>query len=191
MKIGGIAFLGLALVGGFIFIQVVGARHADNPSSAIWQAREMLHGRVEDHFGSSRILIWQESIPTLTNRPILGSGPSTFHLAISEGFQQYSFDRYGIIFDTPHNIFLQTAITLGLPALIAFLTLIASLFWSSLKIAFERPILLAFGAATLAYLAQGFFQVDTPIDRPLLWIMLGIMASEIWRFKIEHSQVKT
>jgi hypothetical protein len=62
--------------------------------------------------------------------------------------------------------------------------MLGALFWQSLKRAYSRPLLLAFAAASLAYLIQSFFQVDTPIDRPLLWVFLGVMAGEIWRGRI-------
>jgi O-antigen ligase len=188
MKISGITLLALTIIGGFAFIQIEGARHEDNPGNIIWQAREILHGRIEDEFGSNRAFVWRESVNILTDRPILGSGPATFRWALSQEFQKISLERFGVIFDTAHNIYLNTAITLGIPALMALLTLIGSLFWQSLKKAFNRPILLAFSAAALAYLAQGFFQVDTPIDRPLIWLALGVMANEIWRGKIEKPE---
>jgi len=189
MKIAGIALLAITIAGGIAFVEIEGARRYDRPQDVIWQARELFHGRAEDFFGSNRIFVWNEALNTLTDRPILGSGPATFRLALSEDFQNLSEERYGVHFDTAHNIYLNTAITLGIPALLALLTLIGSLFWPTLKRAFDRPLLLAFGAAALAYLAQGFFQVDTPIDRPLLWIALGVMANEIWRYKIiQNSQ---
>ena len=185
MKIAGIALLVTTIAGGIAFIEIEGARRYDRPQDVIWQARELFHGRAEDFFGSNRIFVWNEAINTLTDRPILGSGPATFRLALSEEFQQLSYELYHVHFDTAHNIYLNTAITLGIPALLALLALIGSLFWLTLKRAFDRPLLLAFGAAALAYLAQGFFQVDTPIDRPLLWIALGVMANELWQSKIE------
>ena len=187
MKIGGIVLIGLALIGGFVFIQIEGARREGNPNDIIWQAREITRGRMEDHFGSDRGFVWRGAAAILADRPFLGSGPATFRLAIGEEFQELSEERYGVIFDTPHNVYLNTAITLGIPALAAFLTLIGSLFLPTLKRAFDRPLLLAFGAAAFAYLAQGLFQVDTPIDRPLLWLAMGVMAGELWRFKIEQS----
>jgi len=186
LKIGGIALLPIILISGIIFIQIEGERREGNHRDVIWQARELLHGRPSDFFGTNRFFIWQEAIQALPNRPLLGSGPATFYQAMSSEFQELSLQQLGVEFDTAHNIYLQTAITLGIPALIALLTLIFALFIPALKPAFNRPILLAFSVAALAYLAQGFFQVDTPIDRPLLWLALGVMASEIWRYKIEQ-----
>jgi O-antigen ligase len=184
MKIGGIALLAIAMVGGVVFIEVVGARREGNPNDIIWQAREILHGRMQDDFGSFRGFAWRQSINVIMDKPILGSGPGTFLQAMGDDWQQESLEMYHVVFDSAHNTYLQTAITLGIPALLAFLALIGSLFWQSLKKAFDRPILLAFGAATLGYLAQAFFQIDTPIDRPFMWLALGVMASELWQNKI-------
>jgi hypothetical protein len=187
LKITGMVLIPLLIVGALVFINTEGARREGSPGDIIWQARELIHGRPETFFGSNRIFVWQEAVSVLTDRPLLGSGPATFHLALSEEFQAESRGQFGVIFDTAHNIYLQTAITLGIPALLALLTFLATLFFPAIKAAFNYPILLAFGIAALGYLIQGFFQVDTPIDRPLLWLALGVVASEIWRNKLSSS----
>jgi len=183
MKIAGIALLGLMAVGALLFVEIEGARR-EGPHDIIWQAREMLRGRAQDEFGSARVVIWRQSLNVIPDNPLLGTGPATFHLALGEQFQNESVERFGVFFDSAHNTYLQIAVTLGIPALIAYLTFLGSLFWSTLKRAFDRPILLAFAAGSVAYLIQSFFQIDILIDRPILWVCLGIMAGEIWRGKI-------
>jgi hypothetical protein len=185
MKIAGIVLMILAIIAGIIIIETQGARRYNIPGDMIWEAREMMHGRLEDHFGSNRGFVWRHAMGKTTDRPLLGSGPATFHLAMGQEFQSESRERFGVIFDTAHNVYLNIAITLGIPALAALMVLLAALFIPAAKMAFKRPILIAFMAASLSYLVQGFFQVDTPIDRPLLWIALGVMAGEVWRCKIE------
>jgi len=186
MKIAGVIILAVMIIGGIAFINVAGERREDNPNDIIWQAREMLNGRFEDHFGSGRVFVWRNALPVVADRPILGSGPGTFFQAMGEEFQEMSSQQFGATFDTAHNTYLQMAITLGIPALLAYLIFLAALFIPAAKAAFSRPILLAFSVAALSYLVQSLFQVDTPIDRPLLWTALGVMAGELWRSKIEH-----
>jgi hypothetical protein len=73
---------------------------------------------------------------------------------------------------------------MGIPALIAYLIFLGSIFIPAIKRAFERPILFVFGAAALSYVIQSFFAVEVPITTPLLWAALGVMVSEIWMAKI-------
>ena len=184
MKIAGIGLLVLMFIGGIVFIEIEGARRADNPNDIIWQAREMLRGRIEDDFGSARGFVWRHAFNAAFENPILGTGPGTFHLALSIEVQEEAIQRYSVIFNSAHNTYLHIAVTLGLPALVAYLVFLGSLLLPALKRAFNRPILLAFLAASLGYLVQSFFQVDMLIDRPLLWIAFGVIAGEIWRDKI-------
>jgi hypothetical protein len=208
LKIAGAAFLGVALIGGLLFIEIAGSRWSNQPRNIVWQAREIMHGRMGDNFGSGRGWVWKNGISVIKYNPLLGTGPDTFYFAMggtqtgsveearrnphgnqnivaAGGLHYDSFMATRQIFDKAHNTFLQIAVCLGLPALLAYLIFLGALFIPAVKIAFRRPVLLAFGAGSLSYLIQCFFQVDTPIDRPLIYIALGVMAVELWQAKIE------
>jgi putative inorganic carbon (HCO3(-)) transporter len=176
--------LGLGIVGGLVIVEIEGARREGNPYDIIWQAREIMHGRMDDEFGSARGFVWRHAFNTAFENPILGHGPGTFHLALSDEVQNEAVQRFNVFFDSAHNTYLHIAVNLGLPALAAYLVFIGSLFLPTFKRAFNRPILLAFAAAAAGYLVQSFFQIDMLIDRPLLWVAFGIMGGEIWRDKI-------
>jgi hypothetical protein len=190
MKRIGIIFVPVLIISGFIGVEIIGARFADNPNNFIWQAREMMHGRLEDDFGSSRGWIWKSAVSVIPDNPVLGTGPDTFYFALGEDLQDEARARYGVSYDKAHNIFLQITVCMGIPALIAFLIFIGSIFISAVKKAFERPLLLAFGAAALSYTIQSFFCVEVPITTPLYWIALGIMASEVWKAKIGSENIE-
>lgn len=183
MKRLGIVFLAVFVLGGVLAVEIIGSRLQNQPGSVIWQAREMLHGRLEDDFGSARGWVWKRGISVIPNNPLLGTGPDTFYQALGYELQAESFGRYGVVFDKAHNTFIQIAVCMGVPALIAFLTFLLGLFVPAVKRAFRRPLLLAFGAAALSYLVQCLFEVDMPVDKPFLWALLGIMGVEIWRDK--------
>jgi O-antigen ligase len=205
MKIAGFVFLGAVIIGSLLFVEIAGARRAHQPHNIIWQAREMLHGRLADDFGSARGWVWKNGFSVIRNNPWLGTGPDTFFFALGGGQTEsvrvarasprYILARGGLhhdsvakvnmYFDKAHNTFLQIAVCMGLPALLAYLIFLGALFLPAIKKAFNRPILFAFSAGALSYLIQCFFQVDTPIDRPLLYIALGVMAVELWREKVE------
>ena len=204
LKITGVIFLALSIAGGLLFVEVFGSRIENQPNNVIFQAREIMRGRMEDRFGSYRGWIWKNGMSVVLDNPLLGTGPDTFFFAL--GGQQISavpteenplpiiiepagrqleyVEVNKVIVDKAHNTFLQIAVCMGIPALLAYLVFIGGMFSASIKKAFDRPILLAFGAAALSYLIQSFFQIDTPIDRPLIYVALGVMAGELWKEKI-------
>ena len=189
-KIAGAIFLGVLIVGGLVGLEIVGSRLSDQPDNIIWQAREMMHGRIDDDFGTSRGWIWRNALEVLPDNPIFGTGPDTFRHALGDARQAEAMERYHVLYyDKAHNIFLQIAVCMGIPALIAYLIFLGGVFIPSVKRAFDRPLLFAFGAAALAYVIQSFFAVEVPITTPLLWIALGVMASEVWRAKIGEKSV--
>jgi putative inorganic carbon (HCO3(-)) transporter len=188
-KLVGIGFLTLSFVGGILLVEVAGRRFEGQPNNIIWQAREIMHGRISDSFGSNRGWVWRNAAAVLPERPILGSGPDTFFLALGMERQYDAFETTGTVFDKAHNTYLQIAVCMGVPALIAFLVFLGSLFFAAVKKAFTRPVMLAFGGGVLCFVIQSFFQIDTPIDRPLLYIALGVLAGEIWRERIGVADV--
>jgi hypothetical protein len=205
LKIASVAFLALAVLGGLAFVEIAGSRFASQPDNIVWQAREMLHGRLGDEFGTGRGWVWKNGLSVIRHNPVLGTGPDTFFFALGgqqalslreaiknpqdflvlDGLHLESLAILDEYFDKAHNTFLQIAVCMGLPALFAYLIFLGALFIPAAKKAFKRPVLLAFSAGSLSYLIQCFFQVDTPIDRPLLYIALGVMAVELWLDRIE------
>jgi len=180
MKITAAAVLITAVAGCFLFVEIIGSRRADNPGGIVWQTREVIHGRINDSFGTGRVWIWRRGMRVILDRPVLGSGPDTFYYALSD-FQDEAIELFGVRFDKAHNTFLQIAVCMGMPALLAYLVFLAGLLAPALKAASNRPLLAAFCAAVLSYLIQSFFQIDTPIDKPILWAALGVVAGEIRR----------
>jgi O-antigen ligase len=190
MKKAGIIFLPALIISGLIGLEIIGSRLSDNPGNFIWQAREMMHGRLDDDFGSSRGWIWKNAVAVIPDNPVFGTGPDTFAYALGEELQKEAYERYANTYDKAHNLFLQIAVCMGIPALIAFLVFVGSIFISAVKKAFERPVLLAFGAATLSYMIQSFFCVEVPITTPLLWVALGVMAGEVWMSRIGYENTE-
>jgi len=210
MKIAGLATVGAMIIAALLFVEIVGARREHQPNNMVWQAREMLRGRLDDHFGNGRGWVWRAGFSVIRYNPWLGTGPDTFFFALG-GVQildvrytvlnpQFVIDAGGLHFesmrvlntwfDKAHNTFLQKAVCLGVPALLVFLFFLGALFVPAIKKAFNQPLLLACAAGALSFFIQSFFQVDTPIDRPVIYIVLGVMAVELSRSKSKVESVE-
>ncbi|MCL2814883.1 MAG: O-antigen ligase family protein [Oscillospiraceae bacterium] len=189
MKISGIAFLPAALIAGIVFLEIMAPRWAETPTNTLWQLREILHGNFDDKFGSGRGWVWKRGFAVIFDRPVFGAGPDAFYYALGKDTQLESLAVNGVYFDKAHNIFLQIAVCMGIPALISYLVFLGGLAASAVKKAFGNPLLLAFGAAALSYTIQSFFCVEVPLTTPLVWVCLGVMASQISIGKREEEKI--
>lgn len=112
-----------------------------------------------DTAGAGRIYIWKEALKLIPENWAFGIGPD--HLAIPL--------PSGIIADKAHNIYLEIAVTMGIFALISYLCFLTFF----LRPAKDETGLLFF-SMVLAYLLQGFFNIDVVAVMPLFWITLGL-----------------
>ena len=170
----------LVMIAGLLgIIEIAGANlPAENP---VFQAREVLHGNIQDDFGSNRGFVWRKSIEASFNQPILGTGSDTFYYALGKETQSEAVERYGVIFDKAHNDFLQNLLCHGLPGLLAYLSILIGLIVKAFKKIAKDGFLLAIMAAVGAYMIQGFFGVNTTIVMPIFWVFLAMAAGHLYQ----------
>ena len=127
--------------------------------------------------GSGRIPIWKMTLKLIKQRPIFGCGPDN----LNEGLHKYCkedainyFNAHKVEVDKAHNEYLHIAATLGIPALIVYLTFLSFVLLPKMKIMFKDKKIFVFTVAIICYLAQAFFNISTIGVAPLLWILLGL-----------------
>jgi hypothetical protein len=174
-KILGVCVLALTLLSGVLVVEILGARYENQPQHVLYQAREVLHGRPNDDFGSGRVFVWRNSLSVVSEHPFLGTGPDTFDVAFAP-FQSETQQRYNLVFDKAHNDYIQILVCCGVPALAAYLILLICAFIPAVSKAFDSPFLFAALGAGISYGVQSFFGVDVPIATPLFWLILGLAA---------------
>lgn len=108
---------------------------------------------------SIRIYVWQESIKILKNNWAFGIGADTINIWVPREYYE----------DKAYNTFLEIAVTMGIFALISFLTLLY--FCLKQKGNYIQTIL---SFMIVAYLMQGQFNIDVIMNLPLLWIIMGL-----------------
>ncbi|CAM3457844.1 O-antigen ligase family protein [Cytobacillus oceanisediminis] len=152
------------------------------------------------HAGSSRMYIWKKSFPLVFEYFWLGSGPDTLGEVFpynEEEYEQY-FHTTNIIVDKAHNEYLHMAITMGVPALFAYLALIFTILYKAFRALHvaegtEFIILLCFIASIIGYLVQAFFNISVITVAPYYWIILGItyrFAEDLLK-ESQHTKVST
>lgn len=173
-RIAGFCLVAVMIFGGLAGVEVIGQRLPDG--NMIYEAREMMHGRMQDDFGSRRGYIWRKTLEQVSARPpIFGTGSDTFAHAFGKLNQQEAREIHAVSYDKAHNDFLQILVCNGIIALISYLALIGSIVILSIKKSFDDTFLLMAAGAVLAYLVQSFFGIDTVTVTPIFWTMLAVM----------------
>ncbi len=139
---------------------------------------ELLHGNIDDMFGSGRIYIWRTLWPLVGERPLFGAGPDTLSLRSTAEFAgiDYSHNAYlHSVVDNAHNEYLGILLNLGVFGLIAYLGMLVSVFICWLRRAPENLAAAICGSAVCGYSIQAFFNIDSPVTTVFFWLLLGMM----------------
>jgi len=128
---------------------------------------------------SGRMLVWKEVIALIKDKPIFGTGLSTF----MRTFQKY----HSGVPTYAHNCYLQIAAEMGISGLICFLWIIGKLFWSSFRLVLSfdhnkrqgyylQLLFIGLLSGLFAFLIHSF--VDTNLYslqlNALFWYMMGL-----------------
>jgi O-antigen ligase len=126
-----------------------------------------------------RFQVWTKAVGLMLKHPILGFGPSTFHLAFEEN-RNFEMAGQNGLFDDAHNLFLQIGSTLGIPFLAAFLLLIGLALLEAFKVLQQKSdinVIAAF-CGLLGLLFSTLFNPVTVACFLLLAVLLGFLLSE-------------
>jgi len=133
--------------------------------------------------GSGRLAIYKYSLPLLFKNPIFGSGPDTFDTVFPQmKYNMLRNSKKSILVDKAHNEYLQIGITLGLPALLFYLLLLANIYKNGFK-ALKRLknqvselniYHTALFMAVITYTVTALFNISVVSVAPIFWAVLGL-----------------
>jgi putative inorganic carbon (HCO3(-)) transporter len=153
-------------------------------------AAEVQAGLPGGDLTSGRAEIWFRAIRTILDFPLTGMGMNTFRSIVGENTAH------------AHNEFLQAALDLGIPGLVAFLALYVGAFWMLAKIwqatrrpgftawaegfqpwpldsrSLTRTLVLGLGGGLFAHLLYGLTDAVALGAKPgvLFWMLLGLIS---------------
>ncbi len=149
----------------------------DHPAYAGFKGREK--------FMSNRGYIWSRSIPLLKENLIIGAGPDAFVFE----FPQYEHvtkwnirQQTYLLYDKPHNWYLQMAINTGFLSMLAVLTMGVWLLINSIKkfmvndqgYSLQIPLI----ALVMGYAFAGIFNDSIVSVAPVFWVLFGLAAAK-------------
>ena len=173
-RAGAACVVALFLCFAIIYLWFFGSGH----TGMIYEASEILRGRWDDTFGSTRIYIWRNVLLGITRWGLLlGTGPDTLGFWNIELFPRY-IPEFGIMLvaqiDAAHNEYLQILATGGLLSLISYLGALVLVAVNWFRFPDNRLSAVA-GAGVLFYCIQAFFSISMFITAPFFWACLAVL----------------
>lgn len=143
--------------------------------------------------GSGRVEIWKMTLKLMSKQPIFGCGPDNILNGLvkncSEEVVAFT-ERTKTTVDKAHNEYLQIGATIGIPALICYLTFIGLILFPKIKLALNNKRYLILCLAIISYLMQAFFNISTIGVAPLFWMMLGLIDNRKFIDSLDNVGVK-
>ncbi len=145
-------------------------------SGTIYEMSQVLHGRLDDDFGTGRGQIWKRGITLFLEHPWIGTGPS------SSGYR-YDIQWYRLTNGTAmsvgdaHNAYLEYLVTIGIFGTLAYIATILCGLVYAITTRKKNSYSLALGIGILCYSMQVFFNSTIYLVAPLMWILLGLLES--------------
>lgn len=131
---------------------------------------------------NGRLELWSRAIDAIADYPLTGIGMGTFDRVIPLRYPYVVLAGAELAIPHAHNLFLQVAVDLGLPGLIAFVALLGIVLTSALRAArnwaAERDLALqavGLAAGLVAVLVHGLLDAATWGSKPAIFIW-GIMG---------------
>ncbi|GEM_PF-3249926 len=132
--------------------------------------------------GASRWYIWRTTVPLVKDYFWLGSGPNTFGQLFHPGIaaDYFAYIRHPV-YDA-NNDYVQIALTMGIPALLAYLLFLVVVLYTGVRAArhAEREpynMLSGLLAAAIGYCVQALFNISVVSVAPYFWIIMGFIAA--------------
>ena len=141
----------------------------------LWEAHEILHGRVQDGFGSSRVAIWREALRLFAEEPLLGGGPGSFGMRSALEFSRF-VEETGMTVttraDNAHSAALTALADLGVPGLLLWCAC-----WAYVLTRRGGAAAAPAALCLLSYLAQSLFAIETCFVLPFVCVFSGLSVT--------------
>lgn len=145
------------------------------------ELHEILHGRIDDTFGTGRVFIWRQMLKRIPERLFFGFGPDTVRYTGLSPFLRY--DEAGRIaaaasLTDAHCLPLEILYCTGLFSLLAWLAMVGWVLipWARRKDRSRTST--AVGAGLLCFSVTMLFTISSVIIMPFFWCLLGLLNGE-------------
>lgn len=140
--------------------------------------------KLDDSWGTHRWYIWRIGMESYQKFPFMhklfGFGPDTFGIVTTSHYYDEMLKKYGEIFDSAHNEYLQYLVTMGLAGLVSYIMFLAVSVWEMIHIAAKKQYVMAIVFAVICYGTQAVVNISVPIVTPIMvtLLIMGVSAKE-------------
>ncbi|MFZ8848442.1 MAG: O-antigen ligase family protein [Minisyncoccia bacterium] len=127
----------------------------------------------------ARYLAWGIFINAWKEKPILGYGLENSPIAYFKAFNPEIYNYEEVIFDRPHNKYIEILVTTGIVGATVWFLFILSIFWTIFKNLEDRYSKAVFLGFILAYLGQNLTLFDIQASYIPFFLGLSILAPKI------------
>lgn len=148
-------------------------------SGTAYELSRVLHGEIDDSFGSSRIGIWRNALALVPERPLFGGGPDTLALRLDMTFSRYvpeTGKTLSVYVDNAHNEYLGLLVNTGVCGLGTYLSGIFLTLRRLMDMG-SGDIRSAMGLGLVCYWAQAFFGLGLCLTAPVMWLLWGMVCN--------------
>ncbi|HXF52249.1 MAG TPA: O-antigen ligase family protein [Dehalococcoidia bacterium] len=135
---------------------------------------------------SQRLGLWRMSLDMIADHPVLGLGPDGFsqRFAAYRTPDQPGFDAMNVRPESTHNLFLDLAVGVGLPGLLAWLAFLAGVAWVVARgwrglEPENRRYAGAMAAALVGYFVAVFFAFGEGMTGWIPWLLTGALLGTV------------
>lgn len=174
-----IVAVGVAVVTYILLDMNVFKQHVD-----IWSQIPSSHQLVfNDNWGTHRGHNWRIAFTNFTQnfswfQRLFGYGPDTYLVVSERTFYEEMVNRYGEVYDSAHNEYINYLICEGLIGLIAYLGIFISAIRLGLKKLGDNPLILAPIMAVISYMVQAIVNIAIPITTPIFFTFMYMSVAE-------------
>ena len=178
------AYIGIVILFFAIIVYILLDMNVFKKHVEIWQQIPSSNQLVfNDYWGTHRGHNWRIAFTNFTQnfnlfQRLFGYGPDTYLIVSERTFYEEMVSRFGEVYDSAHNEYINYLICEGLVGLISYL----GIFISGLRLATKQiknniyifaPIM-----AVIVYLVQAFVNIAIPITTPVFFILFYICVAE-------------
>ncbi len=138
-----------------------------------------------DDWGTQRGFVWRLTVENYLNfkplQKIFGYGPDTLAIVLYQNNMQEMVMTYNQRYDNAHNEFLHYFVTIGPMGLAAYVGIMATTVWSTVKEKLANPLVIGAVLAVICYNFQALVNINQPIATPVMWMLLCFAMAKKWK----------
>ena len=157
----------------FVLLIILALYCVDFNYGILHEIHQIMHGNLDDDFGTYRMFLWKRTIQLIKDYPIIGTGSDTFAVRFMD---RYTNDIAEIgeltINDTAANVYLTMAVNIGILGLATYLTFIGIQIIKGIK--YKNKYSIIFLITIICYIIQDMFNLWVVIVTPMFWTLMAI-----------------